>query len=73
MIPRAELGKALALKDAEARLARGPELDPAAFVLFRGTTQKLVKIEVVSKNDPTPYWLISSRKPERFAEALNAS
>ena len=70
-IPRGELGSALALTGIDARLARGPELDPGAFVLFRGTNQKLVRVAVVSKSDPTPYWLFSTRKPESLAAALN--
>jgi hypothetical protein len=70
-IPRAELGAAEALTDEAARTARGPGLSPAAFVLFRGTTRSLVRIQVVSKSDPTPYWLVSSRKAEKFAAALN--
>ncbi|MEN9660332.1 MAG: hypothetical protein RLZZ443_261 [Actinomycetota bacterium] len=71
-IPRAELGGAEALVDDAARKARGPALSPAAFVLFRGTTRSLVRIVVTSKSDPTPYWLVSSRKAEKFAAALNS-
>lgn len=70
VIPRSELGNAEVLTGEEARRARGPELHPGAFVLFRGTTQKLVRVAVVSKLDPTPYWLISSRRPAQLAEAL---
>jgi hypothetical protein len=71
-IPRAELGTAAALIDESARTARGPELNPSAFVLFRGTTRSLVRIAVKSKSDPTPYWLVSSRNAEKFAAALNS-
>ena len=72
-IPLAQLGDAQALRQEDARLARGPKLNPAAYVLFRGTTQKLVQLEIVSSQDPTPYWLFSSRTPERFVEALAAA
>ncbi len=70
-IPRTELGAAEALLDDAARAARGPGLSPAAFVLFRGTTRSLVRVQVKSKSDPTPYWLVSSRKAEKLAAALN--
>ena len=70
-IPRSELGTAVALAGTPARLARGPDLDPKAFVLFRGTNQTLVRVPVVSASDPTPYWLFSSRSQERLAAALN--
>lgn len=69
-IPRNELGSIEILTGEDARRARGPELHPQAFVLFRGTTQKLVRVGVISKVDPTPYWLISSRRPTQLAEAL---
>lgn len=71
-IPRAEIAGASDLIGEEARRARGPELHPQAFVVFRGTTQKLVKVEIASKVDPTPYWLVSSRRPAKLAKALNS-
>jgi hypothetical protein len=72
-IPRSELGKAVALSGEDARLERGPKLNPAAYVVFRGTTQKLVKVTVSSRTDPTPYWLFSTRKPDALAEVLNSA
>ncbi|MFM5968586.1 MAG: DUF3093 family protein [Micrococcales bacterium] len=70
-IPRSELGGVEVLRDAAARAARGPELNPSAYVLFRGTTRTLVRIQISSDVDPTPYWLISSRRPEALANALS--
>lgn len=71
-IPRREIATAFELVGEDARRERGPDLSPRAFVVFRGTTQKLVKIELSSEVDPTPYWLISSRRPAAFAQALNS-
>ena len=71
-IPRAEIGAIEVLKDEASRHARGPGLDPKAYVLFRGTTRNLVRVHLVSAVDPTPYWLVSSRKPEQLAAALGA-
>lgn len=71
-IPRSELGNALAVTGEYARLERGPRLNPQAFLLLRGTSQKLVKVELRSATDPTPYWLFSSRHPERVVQALEA-
>ena len=70
-IPRAELGGAEALEGEQARLERGPQLHPRAYMVLRGTSQKLVKIEVRSAQDPTPYWLFSSRHPGRVVAALS--
>ncbi|SFB45500.1 Protein of unknown function [Amycolatopsis marina] len=55
------------------RKALGPELDPAAFVLHRGWVGPLVRVELTDPADPTPYWLVSSRRPEALAEALRDS
>ncbi|OLT43209.1 hypothetical protein BJF85_02880 [Saccharomonospora sp. CUA-673] len=52
------------------RKALGPELDPAAFVVNRGWIPTLVRIEVVDPEDPTPYWVVSTRRPEQLAELL---
>lgn len=49
---------------------RGPGLNPAAFRLFQGTVQQGVKVEILDPQDPTPYWLISTRKPSELKRAL---
>ncbi|PWV84715.1 Protein of unknown function [Prauserella marina] len=49
------------------RKALGPELDPAAFVAHRGWVPSLVRIRLTDPEDPTPYWLVSTRRPERLA------
>jgi hypothetical protein len=55
------------------RKALGPELDPAAFVTHRGWVGPLVRVRLTDPADPTPYWLISSRKPDALAAALRNS
>ncbi|MFM8693787.1 MAG: DUF3093 family protein [Actinomycetota bacterium] len=30
-----------------------------------------LKVEITDPRDPTPFWLISSKYPERFLERLN--
>lgn len=52
------------------RRALGPDLDPAAYVLHRGWIGPMVRVVVDDEQDPTPYWLISTRRPERVAERL---
>jgi hypothetical protein len=52
------------------RKALGPELDPAAFVVHRGWINSVVRVHLTDPEDPTPYWMISTRRPERLAEAL---
>jgi hypothetical protein len=49
---------------------RGPDADPAAFNASRYWVKTGVKVELKDKSDPTPYWLISSRKPKALAKCL---
>lgn len=50
--------------------ALGRQLDPAAYVLHRPWVGPLVLVVLEDPDDPTPYWLVSSRHPERVLSAL---
>lgn len=52
------------------RKALGPQLDPAAFLVHRGWVPTLVRVHLTDPDDPTPYWVISTRHPERLAAVL---
>lgn len=67
------LGEALAFDEPEASQERGPRLDVRAWLLIRGWIQPLVRIPIVDDNDPAPYWLVSSRHPQKLAAAINKS
>ncbi|GHF64886.1 DUF3093 domain-containing protein [Amycolatopsis bartoniae] len=54
------------------RKALGPELDPAAFVVHRGWVGPIVRVHLTDPDDPTPYWVFSTRKPEVVAELLRS-
>jgi hypothetical protein len=51
-------------------LERGPNLDPGAHKVFQGSVKTAIKIAILDPEDPTPYWLISTRKPHKLAELL---
>ena len=70
-IEREYVGTAEALRGAEARAARGPELDGRAFMNFRVSVPDLCRIRIVDPVDPTPYWLTATRHPEELARAVN--
>ncbi len=70
-IERKYLGLAQAFRGEEARIAAGPELDGRAFMCFRGWIGPKVRIEITDPADPTPYWIASSRHPEKIAQLLN--
>lgn len=71
-IPRSLLGKIEVIEKAQIFNERGPNLDPAAFKVFQGTVKTALKITVKDSNDPTPYWIISTRKPDQLATVLRA-
>jgi hypothetical protein len=57
--------------DAESmRAARGRSLDARAYLCIRGWLPQGVKVTLRDPADPTPYWLISSRRPDDFVSAL---
>jgi hypothetical protein len=54
------------------RKVLGPGFDPAAFALHRSWIGPMVWLKLDDPEDPTPYWLVSTRAPERLIEALTA-
>lgn len=50
--------------------ALGRQLDPAAYVVHRAWVGPMVLLVLDDPDDPTPYWLISSRRPDRVLAAL---
>ncbi|HYY02031.1 MAG TPA: DUF3093 domain-containing protein [Mycobacterium sp.] len=52
--------------------ALGRQLDPAAYVLHRGWVGPMILVVLDDADDPTPYWLVSSRHPERVLSALRS-
>jgi hypothetical protein len=52
--------------------ALGRQLDPAAYVLHRPWVGPMVLVVLDDPDDPTPYWLVSCRHPERVLSALRS-
>jgi len=50
--------------------ARGRNLDSRAWIHFQGSVKTLIRVHIEDPDDPTPYWLFSTRKPEKLAKAL---
>ena len=65
------LGAAEALDAERTRSVAGREADARAFLMLRPYLKRAVRVEITDPADPTPYWLVSSRRPEKLAEALN--
>ena len=52
------------------RLLRTRDADPAAYLAITFWISTGVKITLKDERDPTPYWLVSSRKPEELTNTL---
>ncbi|MEO7349711.1 MAG: DUF3093 domain-containing protein [Terrimesophilobacter sp.] len=72
-MPRELTGKVECFREPESTLERGQRLDARAWLLIRGWIAPVVKIENLDPKDPTPYWLVSSRHPERLEAALTTT
>jgi hypothetical protein len=70
-IDRSYLGSVEALSGEAARTAFGRGCDPKAYLLLRGYVSGAVRVEVTDPDDPTPYWLLATRDPQRLAAALS--
>jgi hypothetical protein len=64
------IGDVEVLTPEKMRLIRGRDADPAAFLAIRFWESSGVKITLNDKRDPTPYWLVSSRKSEELKRTL---
>jgi hypothetical protein len=72
-IPVAALGEAEILDADGARAWRTYKADTRAFLLLRSYIPKALRVEVTDPDDPTPYLYLSTREPERLAQALKAA
>ncbi|GAB2878322.1 DUF3093 domain-containing protein [Nocardioides pacificus] len=57
--------------DAEAtRLVAGRDADVRAHLVLRPYLKRSVRVTIADPADPTPYWLISTRRPQELTAAL---
>lgn len=66
------IGSTTALSSSELKLIRTRDADPSAYLAIRFWASKAIKVEVHDSRDTTPYWLISSKSPQRLVEALKS-
>ncbi|NHC22938.1 DUF3093 domain-containing protein [Nocardioides sp. IC4_145] len=66
------LGAVTALDRDATRLQAGQDADPRAHLLLRPYLARAVRVDIKDPQDPTPYWLISSRRPGRLALAITS-
>lgn len=71
-LPVSVIARAAEVPQSAKSAALGRQLDPAAYVVHRGWVGPMVLVVLDDPDDPTPYWLISCRHPQRVLEALQS-
>lgn len=71
-IPLELLGPATALDADGVRRQAGVDADARAYLLLRPYLKRGVRVDIADPADPTPYWLVSSRRPDALVSALEA-
>ncbi|MET4157932.1 DUF3093 domain-containing protein [Agromyces sp. PvR057] len=72
-VPLSQTGEAVAADEARSRVEMGTGLDARAYLVTRGWVKTLVRVPIVDTADPVPYWLVSSRRANELAAAINGS
>jgi hypothetical protein len=71
-IPIAQLADGVVLEREAFRIQTGPMADPDAFVVSRPWLHTAVRLTVDDAADPTPYWVVGTRRPAELLAALSA-
>ena len=69
-IEHAYIASCRALTAEETRRRTGVEADARAHLVLRPYVKTTVEITLDDPEDPVPYWLVSTRRPQRLAAAL---
>ena len=66
-------GPAQALDASQTAAVRGRDADARAYLALRPYIATSVRLEIADERDPTPYWLISTRNPDRLVAAIDSA
>ena len=72
-IPSALISECHAYEGDAATAERGRLLDARAYLCIRGWVKPVVKMRIADPLDPTPYWLVSTRRPGDLIDAVTSS
>ncbi len=70
-IPTTMIDRTLVIPPTAKQAAMGRQLDPAAFVVHKAWIPAMAMLVLDDPEDPTPYWLISSKDPDALLHAVN--
>lgn len=69
-LPRSVIADVTIIDAAGRRDLLGPDAEPLAFMITRPWISTGVRIDLDDPTDPTPYWFVSTRHPQRLAAVL---
>lgn len=69
-LPNTVVTRSLAVPKSAKRNALGRQLDPAAYLVHHAWVDQLALFVLDDPEDPTPYWLVSSKNPEELLRAF---
>jgi hypothetical protein len=72
-IPITQLKDGVTLDRESFRVQTGPMADPRAFVVSRPWLHTAVRLTVDDADDPTPYWVVGTRRPAQLLEAMRTT
>ena len=71
-LPVAVISRSAEVPKSAKSAALGRQLDPAAYVVHRAWIKPMILVVLDDPDDPTPYWLVSCRRPDRVLAALRS-
>lgn len=71
-LPASVINRSAVVPGSAKSAALGRQLDPAAFVLHRNWVGPMALVVLDDPDDPTPYWMVSCRHPDRVLAALRS-
>ena len=69
-LPHTVVTRSLAVPKSAKQNALGRQLDPAAYLNHHAWVDELALLVLDDPEDPTPYWLVSSRNPAKLLRAF---
>ncbi|AZA11573.1 DUF3093 domain-containing protein [Corynebacterium gerontici] len=69
-LPHTVVEKSLVVPESAKRNAMGRQLDPAAFLISHDWVKEMAMFVLDDPEDPTPYWLVSSKNPKALVRAF---
>lgn len=69
-IPLDLVGDVTALDEEGVRRQAGVDADARAHLVLRPYVKRGVRVDIIDPADPTPYWLVSCRRPDALVSAF---